>query len=90
MDEFDRIEEARERNEGLTYEEYHERAEALREGDTEEDEDDPILKEAIINIKQAIAQVAQVLQYEKSDTLAAAQADLEQAVRFLEGDEEPS
>lgn len=57
---------------------------------------DPAITEAVINIKQAIRAVA--LAWNRaamngdpvSHDLAGAQADLEQAVRFLEGTEEPS
>jgi hypothetical protein len=51
----------------------------------------PTLIEAIINIKQAIREIAPLLgtTYETPE-LNNAMADLEQAVRYLEGKEEPS
>ena len=39
MSDHDAIERARERNEGLAYEEYHERAEALEDDDDETDDE---------------------------------------------------
>ena len=43
MNTFDRVEEARERNEGFAYEAYHERAEAWRSEreEEEQEQDDP-------------------------------------------------
>jgi hypothetical protein len=52
--------------------------------------------EAIVNIKQAIRVIAplwddmQRFGHGSADDLAGAQADLEQAVRFLSGEETPS
>jgi hypothetical protein len=52
--------------------------------------------EAIINIKSAIRVIAPIWEWANrrkwsmADDLAGAQADLEQAIRFLTGEEEPS
>lgn len=57
---------------------------------------DPAIVEAVVNIQQAIRVIAplwedmQRFAYGRPDDLAGAQADLEQAVRFLRGEEEPS
>jgi hypothetical protein len=52
---------------------------------------DPVVQEAILNIKMAIRNIAPLLgtTYETPE-LNNAMADLEQAVRYLEGKEEPS
>ncbi len=53
-------------------------------------------EEAIVNIKSAIRVIAPLWEsmvqfgHSGADDLAGAQADLEQAVRFLRGEEEPS
>lgn len=57
---------------------------------------DPAVEEAIINIRQVIRYLALLWEWAvkredpMADDLASAQADLEQAVRFLRGEEEPS
>lgn len=55
----------------------------------EDPSDDPAIVEAVINIKQAIRSIALIWERTRSEDLANAQADLEQAVRWLEGKEEP-
>jgi hypothetical protein len=59
--------------------------------------EDIVREEAILNIKQAIRVIAPLWEDMQrfglplsADALAGAQADLEQAVRFLTGEEEPS
>jgi hypothetical protein len=62
----------------------------------EDPSDDPAIVEAIINIKQAIRVIAPIWEdmtrfgHSGADDVAGAQADLEQAVRFLNGEETPS
>ena len=57
---------------------------------------DPAITEAIINIKSAIRVIAPTWEWAVqnrmglADDLAGAQSDLEQAVRFLIGEEEPA
>lgn len=57
---------------------------------------DPGVEEAILNIKQAIRVIAPIWEdmnrfgHSGADDVAGAQADLEQAVRFLTGEETPS
>lgn len=59
-------------------------------------EEDPQIIEAILNIQSAIRVIAPLWEDMKryghgsADDLAGAQADLEQAVRWLMGTEEPS
>lgn len=48
---------------------------------------DPEIEEAIINIEMAIKRIAVIWEVTHSHDLAEAQADLEQAVRFLKGEE---
>lgn len=56
----------------------------------EDPAEDPAIVEAIINIQQAIREIARIWEYTQSEDLANAQADLEQAVRFLRGEEGPT
>lgn len=58
--------------------------------DIEEVAFDPATREAIINIQMAIKRIALVWESTGHDDLPDAQADLEQAVRFLTGEEVPS
>lgn len=57
---------------------------------------DDVREQAIINIKQAIRVVAPIWEdmsrfgHSGADDVAGAVSDLEQAVRFLTGEEEPS
>lgn len=57
---------------------------------------DPAVEEAILNIKQAIRTISYTWEwaitqgFSIADDVAGAQADLEQAVRFLTGKEDPS
>lgn len=46
--------------------------------------------EAVLNIQMAIKNIALVWETTRSEVLAEAQADLEQAVRYLTGQEMPS
>lgn len=54
------------------------------------------IDEAVVNIKQAIRVIAPAWEYAErnglglADDLAGAQSDLEQAIRFLTGKEQPS
>lgn len=57
----------------------------------EDPSEDPAIVEAIVNIKMAIRHIAPLLGTTfETPELNSAVADLEQAVRFLEGKEEPS
>lgn len=51
--------------------------------------EDPAIVEAIINIKTAVGRIAVVWESTQNDELADAQAELEQAVRWLRGEEVP-
>jgi hypothetical protein len=55
----------------------------------EDPSEDPAIIEAVVNIKMAIRHIALVAEYARSTELQEAMADLEQAVRYLEGKEEP-
>ena len=56
---------------------------------------DPAVEEAILNIQQAIRVIAPIWEsmsrfgHSQADDVAGAQADLEQAIRWLKGEEEP-
>lgn len=52
-------------------------------------EEDPVMIEAILNIQMAVGKIARIWEVTRSHDLADAQADLEQALRFLRGQEEP-
>jgi hypothetical protein len=52
-------------------------------------EEDPIIIEAIFNIQMAIQHIARIWEATGNMDLADAQADLEQAVRWLRGEEKP-
>lgn len=58
--------------------------------------DEDAIAEAIANIRQALPVVARIwasmaqFGHSEADDMAGAQADLEQAVRFLTGEEEPA
>lgn len=52
-------------------------------------EEDPVMIEAITNIQMAIGKIARIWEVTRSHDLAEAQADLEQALRFLTRPEEP-
>ena len=62
----------------------------------EDPSEDPAIVESIINIKQAIRVIAPIWEdmsrygHSGADDVAGALSDLQQAVRFLEGKEEPA
>lgn len=57
----------------------------------EDPSEDPVVIEAILNIKQAIRNLAPLEGPSfKTPEISSAVADLEQAVRWLEGKEEPT
>lgn len=56
----------------------------------EDPADDPAIAEAIINIQMSISTIARIWEYTQNEDLADAQANLEQALRFLRGEEEPT
>ena len=51
---------------------------------------DPAIMDAVLNIQVAITRIARIWEFTQNEELADAQAELEQAVRFLLGKEEPS
>ena len=62
----------------------------------EDPSEDPAIVESIINIKQAIRVIAPIWEdmsrygHSGADDVAGALSDLQQAVRFLKGEEEPA
>lgn len=51
---------------------------------------DPAVEEAIMNLEMANLKLAQLWETLQSPTIEDARADIEQAIRWLRGEEEPS
>jgi hypothetical protein len=51
--------------------------------------EDPTIIQAVLNMQEAITRIARIWEYTANEELADAQANLEQAVRWLTGKEEP-